>query len=880
MSRSGGTTAADPLDSNCGSNGFVPGTGQATKLHLAPLLSLPSGQGEAHYSSKTEGSGDGGSNSKVKGEVNIEAELRVTIRGESVVSDSSSHHSNRRHSGGGGGGSSGRGGGNSSSDGAAGRMLCEGNSPEGGGTNIIMPRGRGSSHRRSSDRSSSCCLRAPQIYLATSTFLLLITVLVLVVYIVLMQDNQISEQRAELNHRTGSLHVCLTQQCVQTAASLLAAMDQSVDPCHDFFQFACGSWNKKHVIPEDRPSISTFEVMADQLQLVLRGLLEEPVGWNEGEATKKAKMFYASCRNSSQIEEVGEAPLVRMMDSLGGWPVTKENWTSPNFSVEALIGKLRGTYNQGILIDQWVGPDDKNSSVNVIQLDQMQLGLPSREYYLHPSHRHALTAYLKFMNEVSTLLGSKSIATRDLRQVLHLETRLANATLPEADRHDTGQNYQKLTLKQLEKQVPEFRWHDYLKAFIADDIGPDEPIVVYAMPYLKRLAKIMRDTDKRTLWNYALWRLVLDVTPHMGRAYTASRHEFRKILIGIQSERNRWNQCIEWTNKRLGMAVGALFIKENFNPESKETALEMIHTLRAAFSDLLEENDWMDDETRAVARDKANAMNEKIGYPEMLTKSDELAKEYENLTIVENEYLQNIFYWLKYDAKRNLGHLRQKVNKEKWSTAPAVLNAFYNPNYNDIVFPAGILQPLFYSSHFPKSLNYGGIGVVIGHEMTHGFDDKGRQFDKDGNLKQWWNNRTIRAFRERAGCIIDQYSNYKVEQINQHINGRMTQGENIADNGGIKQAYRAYRQWVARNGEESLLPGIDLNHDQLFFLNYAQIWCGSMRPQEAVSKVHTSVHSLAPIRVLGPLSNSYDFAKAYKCPKGSRMNPDKKCSVW
>ncbi|XP_076053157.1 neprilysin-1-like [Oratosquilla oratoria] len=720
-------------------------------------------------------------------------------------------------------------------------------------------------------RPSRCCGPSLQKYLLASTLLLALAFVALLAWVMLVR------QEPESN-------ICLTEECVRTAASLLNAMDQTADPCHDFFQYACGTWNKRHVIPADRASISTFEVMADQLQLILRVLLESDIEANEGSATQKAKLFYASCMNFTERHEVGDKPLREVIDLLGGWPVTVEgDWTLPDFSVEEMVGRLRGRYNQAILIDQWVGPDDKNSSVNIIQLDQMQqLGLPSREYFLRKnSSQDALKAYLRFMTDVAELLGAKGEkAKNDLQEVLDLETQIANATLPQADRHDTGSNYIKLSLADLQREVPEFNWTEYLGAFIEEDLEPEEPIVVYAMPYFKLLGKILQKTEPRVIWNYVLWRLVQDFTPHLTSDYQARRHEFRKVLLGIQSDRNRWNQCIDITNKRLGMAVGALFIKENFNPESKETALEMIHTLREAFSDLLEENDWMDDETRAVAREKANAMNEKIGYPDLLTKPDELAKEYENLTIVENRYLENFFNLMEFDAHKNLARLRQMVNKTKWSTAPAVLNAFYNPNFNDIVFPAGILQPLFYSQHFPKSLNYGGIGVVIGHEMTHGFDDKGRQFDKDGNLKQWWNTRTIEAFRERTQCIIDQYSGYKVDEVDQYINGRMTQGENIADNGGIKQAYRAYRQWVERNGEEKLLPGMNLNHDQLFFLNYAQIWCGSMRSEDALSKIRSSVHSLGPIRVLGPLSNSEDFARAYSCPLRSRMNPVKKCSVW
>ncbi|GFR01882.1 neprilysin-1 [Trichonephila clavata] len=260
--------------------------------------------------------------------------------------------------------------------------------------------------------------------------------------------------------------------------------------------------------------------------------------------------------------------------------------------------------------------------------------------------------------------------------------------------------------------------------------------------------------------------------PFLDGEYSQKRTEFKKVLLGISAERERWSQCVDLVNKKMGMAVGALFIRDNFDPKSKETAQEMILNIREAFNELLEENAWMDKETREVAREKANAMNERIGYPDLLTNPVELSKEYEGLTIHDDLFLVNILNVFEFEAAKNLKKLRQPVNKDRWTTEPAVVNAFYNPNKNDIVFPAGILQPLFYSHYFPKSLNYGGIGVVIGHEMTHGFDDKGRQFDKDGNLKQWWNEATVRRFRERAQCIIDQYSSYVLEDIGLNINGK------------------------------------------------------------------------------------------------------------
>ncbi|GFT82831.1 neprilysin-1 [Nephila pilipes] len=678
-----------------------------------------------------------------------------------------------------------------------------------------------------------------------------------------------------------SLNICLTQECVKTAASLLNAMDQTSDPCDNFFQYACGTWNKLHMIPQDRSSISTFEVMADDLQVILKGLLEEPANSHDNSATIKAKTFYKSCISTVQIEAIGDKPLRDVVRELGGWPVSERDWEEPEWPLEHLLGQLRGDYNQGIIIEQWVGPDDKNSSVNVIQLDQMTFGLPSREYFLKESSDRERKAYLKLMVEVAILFGAeREVAEIDMTDVLDLEIRLANASTPEADRHDTGAIYNKMSLQELSEIVPEFDWVFYLNTFLPTKVDDQEPVVVYALPYLQEMGQIISQANRRTIHNYALWRLIKHMLPFLDGEYSQKRTEFKKILLGISAERERWSQCVDLVNKKMGMAVGALFIRDNFDPKSKETAQEMILNIREAFNELLEENAWMDKETREVARDKANAMNERIGYPDLLTNPVELSKEYEGLTIHDDLFLVNILNVFEFEAAKNLKKLRQPVNKDRWTTEPAVVNAFYNPNKNDIVFPAGILQPLFYSHYFPKSLNYGGIGVVIGHEMTHGFDDKGRQFDKDGNLKQWWNEATVRRFRERAQCIIDQYSSYVLEDIGLNINGKMTQGENVADNGGLKQAYRAYKKWVKRHGEEPLLPGLNLTHDQLFFLNYAQIWCGSMRPEDALSKVRSSVHSPGPIRVLGPLSNSYDFARTYNCPPGSRMNPKKKCSVW
>ncbi|CAG2165874.1 unnamed protein product [Oppiella nova] len=456
-------------------------------------------------------------------------------------------------------------------------------------------------------------------------------------------------------------------------------------------------------------------------------------------------------------------PLRDVIKELGGWPVLNQKWLTPKHKLEVLLGNLRGEYNQGLIVEQWVGPDDRNSSVNIIQLDQMSLGLPSRDYFLKETSLREREAYLKLMVEIAVLLGAnKSYAFQEMSKV----------SMPEADRHDTGAIYKKLTLRELKSLIPEFDWILYLNTLLPTPVFTDEEIVIYSIEYFQEMGKIIARHDSKVIHNYVIWRFVKYILPYLDGEYAVVRTEFKKILLGISADRIRWNQCVELVNKKMGMAVGALFIRDNFDPKSKETALEMIHNIRNAFNELLTLNEWMDELTIQVAREKANSINERIGYPDLLTNPIELSKEYQLLTVFEDQFLQSILGVLKYESAKNLLKLRQPVNKDRWTTEPAVVNAFYNPNKNDIVFPAGILQPLFYSQHFPN------------------FDDKGRQFDREGNLKQWWNNATIKRFRQRAQCIIDQYSSYVLEDIRMNVNGKMTQGENIADNGGLKQAYR------------------------------------------------------------------------------------------
>ena len=327
------------------------------------------------------------------------------------------------------------------------------------------------------------------------------------------------------------------------------------------------------------------------------------------------------------------------------------------------------------------------------------------------------------------------------------------------------------------------------------------------------------------------------------------------------------------------MALGHLFVTNHFDEKSKNDTIHMTEQLEYAFKKILSQSEWLDESTKTIALAKVDAIRLKIGYPDFILNREKLRERYENIEIHPDRYFENILSILRHLTKNEHAKIGNMVDKDAWNTAPAVVNAYYSRNKNQIMFPAGILQPPFYHRHFPRALNYGGIGVVIGHEITHGFDDKGRLFDKEGNLNTWWSDDATDNFREKIICIVEQYNNFVVPEVNLPLDGVMTEGENIADNGGLKQAFKAYKVWLKHNSDYDL-PDVPLTAKQLFFLNFAQVWCGVSRPEAARSKLKTAVHAPGRFRVLGTLRNSKDFAETYKCASGSPMNPQKKCSVW
>lgn len=695
--------------------------------------------------------------------------------------------------------------------------------------------------------------------------------------------------------------VCKTSDCIKSAARILENMDTSAEPCNDFYQYACGGWLKRNVIPETSSRYSNFDILRDELEVVLKDVLATPSS-NDISAVQKAKTLYRSCINETTIDSRGGKPLISLLPDVSDWPVATTNWESSYgaaWTAETAIAQLNSRYGKKVLINFFVGTDDKNSTAHIIHIDQPGLGLPSRDYYeCTGAYKEACSAYVDFMISVAKLiLQERNISftendiSEQMNRVMDLEKEIANATTKAEDRNDPLLLYNKMTLAQLQSNFSleinnkVFNWSKFINGIMSTvqiNIENTEHVVVYDPEYLIKLKPIVNKYTPRDLQNYMIWRFVMDLVNSLSRSYKDTRNAFRQALYGTTSETAVWRRCANYVNGNMENAVGRLYVAEAFAGDSKHVVEEMIADIRDVFIKTLDELTWMDAETKKKAEQKATAIRERIGYPDEIVSDDtKLNNEYQELNYKEQEYFENIIQNLVFTQKKRLKKLREKVDKEEWISGAAVVNAFYSASRNQIVFPAGILQPPFFSASQPKSLNYGGIGMVIGHEITHGFDDNGRNFNENGDLVDWWTEESARNFKELSQCMVYQYGNFSWDLAGgQNLSGINTLGENIADNGGVRQAYKAYENFVKKHGKEKLLPGLEMNHKQLFFLNFAQIWCGTYRPEYAVNSIKTDVHSPGKFRVIGSLQNSPEFSEAFSCTKTNYMDPAKKCRVW
>lgn len=706
-------------------------------------------------------------------------------------------------------------------------------------------------------------------------------------------ENESGSQTGGSGSGTGSASgngdVCVTKDCVLAAANMLASMDEAADPCDNFYEYACGGWIKSHVIPEDKAVLGTFYQLRDDVDVKLKAVLEEPIVAGEWESIQKAKNYYQSCVNTSLLEDKNLTVVMDTIEELGGWPVLSSSWSESSYNLEDILITSRKFTNSPPLFDSYAYTDAKNPNGRVLYIDQQGFGMPNRDYFLKGRNDKTLLAYETFATQFAVMFGANPTrAMIDMKDMVDFEIRLANISLPEAERRDEIKMY---NLQSLGDIITNYTGIDWMKYFtqvlnmnnINIEVTRREPIVNRNPEYFRQLSSILNTTPKRTIANYLVWRYVKRLPNVLPERIQQLETQYRKALIGTAQIEPRWKTCVSAANTNFGLSVGNLFIHKYFGPEAKVDVENMIKELRYAMKELINGNDWMDDKTKELAKEKADYITPRIGYPDEVDLEAKVNKEYELIEIKADQLYKNTVAIMIAGSVKNLKELREPVDKGKWDTAPATVNAFYDPQKNQIMFPAGILQPPFYHKNYPDYLNYGGIGYVIGHEITHGFDDSGRQYDKDGKLNQWWTETAINKFKSKAECIENQYGNYTVKIANMKLNGKLTLGENIADNGGIRESFKAYRKLVKdkhKGKEEKALPGMQYTPNQLFFLNAAQVWCGIIRPQEAIRRIIVDPHSDTQSRVHGPLQNFDEFSKTFNCQPGTTMNPIKKCVVW
>jgi putative endopeptidase len=642
-----------------------------------------------------------------------------------------------------------------------------------------------------------------------------------------------------------------------------AALDPSANPCDDFYQFACGGWMAKNEIPADKSRWGRFAEIAERVETLSHTILEDAAKLTKGDAVKqRLGTFYAACMDEAGIEKAGTAPLKPWLDKITKLKDVK--------GLQKLVTEL---HQIGLAVDfqLYAGQDAKDTTRVVALLFQGGLGMPDRDYYFNaddPS-KALREKYTQHVEKTLVLSGlSAEEAKKATADVLEVETGIAKVSLEAVKLRDPEATYHKVTRAELAKQAPGFEWGAYLDAVGAKGA---KDLVIHDVPYFTAIAAMQKSVPLDKWKAYLRWQVVSAASDALPKAFVDESFEWTKAISGQPEIEPRWKRCVRATEAALGEDLGQEFIKVAFPGDSKAVAMTMVKAIQDAFAAELPGLTWMDDETRARALEKLNTFAPHIGYPSKWKKYD--------FKVAKGQFFANSLAGSKWQVTWTLGRIGKPVDREEWGMFPQTVNAYYNPTKNEIVFPAAILQTPFFSAKAAIPVNLGAIGMVIGHEITHGFDDEGSKFAPDGNLKQWWSDAAVKKFEGATSCVQNQYARYE-PLPGLKLNGKLTLGENIADLGGVTLGYRAYKA-LRKDAPETVVAD-GYTEDQQFFLGVGQIWCTKMRDEESRRRVITDPHSPGKFRVIGPLTNTPEFAKAFGCKVGSKMRPPEAqvCKIW
>ena len=649
----------------------------------------------------------------------------------------------------------------------------------------------------------------------------------------------------------------------------VANMDTSVKPQDDFYTYANGAWLKNTPIPPEESRWGSFNQLLEKnieaMRVVAEKASQAPAKGKQNPEAQKVGDYYASGMDEKAIEAAKATPLAdefKRIDSMKDrGDVLREIAHLHNMGVSAFFLFTSGQ-------------DDKNSTMVIGQAYQGGLGMPDRDYYTKDDDamKTMREQYVAHVTKMLTLAGTpEADAAEHAQKVLALETSLAVPARPRVELRDPQKNYNKMKQAELQQLTPDWKWADYFKAInlpAPGDINVGQP------DFFKAANQVFTNTSIDDWKIYLRWHLVHAAAAELSSEFVNEDFKFfGSTLTGVKQLKPRWKRVITSTDQALGEALGKLYVADNFPPESKARMIELVKNIREAMADSIKSRDWMDDATKKEALKKLAAFSVKIGYPDKW-------RDYSALKIDRGPYVLNAARAARFEVERERKKIGKPVDRSEWGMTPPTVNAYYNPNMNEIVFPAGILQPPFFNAKADDAINYGGIGAVIAHEISHGFDDQGRQFDAAGNLRDWWTPESAAKYKERADKIVAQYAEYE-PLPGLHINGELTQGENIADDGGVKLAYAALQKALAKKGgTPEKIDGF--TPEQRFFLGWAQVWRANIRDEALKLRLKTDVHSPTKYRCNGPLSNTPEFQKAFNLPDGSPMvrPPEKRVSIW
>jgi len=647
----------------------------------------------------------------------------------------------------------------------------------------------------------------------------------------------------------------------------VTGMDRTVNACDDFYRFAVGKWRDTHPLPAQFSRYGRFEEVSERNRDVLHSILDEAAAAAptapKGSAQQKIGDFYAACMNETAIDQAGVTPIQPELDRIIA--ITDRN---------SLLAEVTRLHDMGYAPLFRVGGqnDFKNSKMIIASVGTGQLGLPDRDYYLRDDERFKAirSQYIDHVARMLSLAGEDATqASADADRILQLETKLAQAEMSRVEMRNPENRYHMMPVTQLASTAPIVDWNAYLNA-----LGVNQPSVNVTEPkYIQTVNQLLGDVPLEDWKTYLRWNVINASAPALSKPFEEEEFNFNgRILSGQQQQQERWKRCVRATDANLGQLLGQEYVRRNFTPEAKAKMNQLIDNLVAALREDIPTLSWMSPETKQAALTKLSAFQRKIGYPDKW-------RDYASLGISRDSYANDVLASRRFAYHYNLARIGKADDPNEWGGfTPPTVNASYMASRNDITFPAGILQPPFYDPNADDAYNYGGIGTVIGHEMTHGFDDQGAKFDAEGNLRNWWTPEDLKNFQARTNCISNEYSEFNVAPgIN--INGKLVTGEATADLGGATLSLRAYEKSLQGKHRENI---DGFTAEQRFFLGFAQVWGENMAAQAQTRAALTDPHAQGPFRVNGTVQNMPEFKKAWSCPEGSKMvrEESKRCAIW